>query len=266
VIVCLSGHQARAWEFSAVGYLNGLRCGARRAERIEECDSGGRKVVARARVARGSRAERTGHGDGVVELRHVQARRPRGGAAGGLRELSMSAPPLTVAVFAHDEERRIAACLDSILAAEPGRRCDVYVLANGCADRTEEIAGGVPAAASRNTPDLDRSRRQMQRVERLGARDGAVALPGTGVLFFMDGDARVVPGSLTAMERALRRQPSAHAASAGRPRGATRTVPVGTSSANMGCRGTCTRCAAVSSSACMPGRCVCRSTWKATMR
>ena len=41
-----------------------------------------------------------------------------------------------VMVLAYNEERHIAACLDSIFASDPGRRFEVYVMANGCTDRT----------------------------------------------------------------------------------------------------------------------------------
>ena len=44
-----------------------------------------------------------------------------------------------VMVLAHNEERRIEACLDSIFSADPGAPFKVYVMANGCTDRTEEI-------------------------------------------------------------------------------------------------------------------------------
>jgi len=42
-------------------------------------------------------------------------------------------------VLAYNEERHIEACLDSIFTAEPDRRFEVFVMANGCTDRTEEI-------------------------------------------------------------------------------------------------------------------------------
>ena len=42
-------------------------------------------------------------------------------------------------VLAHNEERHIGACLDSIFAADPALDFDVYVMANGCTDRTEAI-------------------------------------------------------------------------------------------------------------------------------
>jgi Glycosyl transferase family 2 len=44
-----------------------------------------------------------------------------------------------VMVLAHNEEKHIAACLDSLFNGEPDRRLEVYVMANGCTDRTETI-------------------------------------------------------------------------------------------------------------------------------
>jgi glycosyltransferase involved in cell wall biosynthesis len=117
-------------------------------------------------------------------------------------------------VLAHNEERHIAACLDSIFDAEPGREFDVFVMANGCSDRTEEI---VLAYGKR------RPRVQLVSIA-LGDKCNAwnvfihetvpSSVPGREVYFFMDGDARAGPGSFGAMARALATEPRAHAASA----------------------------------------------------
>ena len=39
-----------------------------------------------------------------------------------------------VMVLAHNEERQIDACLDSILAADPACNLEVLAMANGCSD------------------------------------------------------------------------------------------------------------------------------------
>src|SRR5437867_12993365 len=44
-----------------------------------------------------------------------------------------------VMVLAHNEEGHIGACLDSIFAANPEAMFEVFVMANGCTDRTEQI-------------------------------------------------------------------------------------------------------------------------------
>ena len=44
----------------------------------------------------------------------------------------------------------------------------------------------------------------MQRLERVRSRNGSAHCPGSEVYFFIDGDASVVPGSFSAMMRALK--------------------------------------------------------------
>ena len=52
-------------------------------------------------------------------------------------------PPPSVAIFAHNEERRIARCLESLTwAARDPSSIQVKVLINGSTDRTEEIVSG----------------------------------------------------------------------------------------------------------------------------
>jgi len=50
-------------------------------------------------------------------------------------------------VLAHNEEKKIAECLDSIYAANPGHRFEIFVMANGCTDRTEDIVANMPRSA-----------------------------------------------------------------------------------------------------------------------
>ena len=108
-----------------------------------------------------------------------------------------------VMVLAHNEERHIAACLDSIFRSDPALRFEVFVMANGCTDRTEEI---VREYAARN-PDVhlvsivlgDKCNAWNVFVhETLPSR-----CPGRPVYFFVDGDARFLPGSFSAMAGAL---------------------------------------------------------------
>jgi glycosyltransferase involved in cell wall biosynthesis len=117
-------------------------------------------------------------------------------------------------VLAHNEERRIAACLDSVFAGEPERRLEVFVMANGCSDRTEDIVR-----------EYARRRGEVRLVSlALGDKCNAwnhfihevvaAEAPGRQAYFFMDGDARIVPGSLGHLAEALVREPAAHAASA----------------------------------------------------
>lgn len=119
-----------------------------------------------------------------------------------------------VMVLAYNEERHIVACLDSIFAADSDRKFEVFVMANGCTDRTEEIV-----------TQYGRQRPEVRLVSiRMGDKCNAwnvfihdtvpAHCPGREIYFFVDGDARVVPGSFTAMARALQQNPKAHAASA----------------------------------------------------
>lgn len=119
-----------------------------------------------------------------------------------------------VMVLAHNEEKHIVACLDSLFDGEPGAPLEIYVMANGCTDRTEQL---VKEYAER--------RPQVHLVSiALGDKCNAWNVfihdtvpqhcPGQPVYFFMDGDARSTPGSLRAMAAALAAEPHAHAASA----------------------------------------------------
>jgi glycosyltransferase involved in cell wall biosynthesis len=119
-----------------------------------------------------------------------------------------------VMVLAHNEDRHIANCLDSIFKADPGCRFEVFVMANGCTDRTEEVVC-----------EYGRSRPEVHLVSiALGDKCNAwnvfihetvpACCPGRDIYFFMDGDATAAPGSFSAMARALKDHPRAHAASA----------------------------------------------------
>ena len=122
--------------------------------------------------------------------------------------------PIPVMVLAHNEERHIRACLDSIFAADSGCSFEVYVMANGCTDATEQIV----RAYAVNRPEV--------RLVSIALGDKCNAwnvfihetvpahCPDREVYFFMDGDARAVPGSFSAMARALAEDDYAHAASA----------------------------------------------------
>jgi glycosyltransferase involved in cell wall biosynthesis len=117
-------------------------------------------------------------------------------------------------VLAHNEERCIEACLDSIFAAEPGRRFEIFVMANGCADRTEDIV----RSYSRTRPEV-----HLVSI-RLGDKCNAwnvfihetapARCAGRDIYFFMDGDARAVAGSLSVLARALDEDAHPHAAAA----------------------------------------------------
>ncbi len=119
-----------------------------------------------------------------------------------------------VMVLAHNEERHIAGCLDSIFTADPDREFEVYVMANGCTDRTEAIVR-----------DYGRKRPQVHLVSiALGDKCNAWnvfmhdivanACPGRNIYFFMDGDATAAPNAFKALARGLDNTPYANAAAA----------------------------------------------------
>lgn len=130
--------------------------------------------------------------------------------AGPVRE-SM---PWPVMVLAHNEERHIEACLDSIFAADPGRSFEVFVMANGCTDRTEAIV----ARYGERRADVHLVSIVMP--DKCNAWNVFIhevvpqRCPAREAYFFMDGDARAEPGAFTAMWRTLDAHADAHAAAA----------------------------------------------------
>jgi len=117
-------------------------------------------------------------------------------------------------VLAHNEERHIASCLDSILSSDPGHRFQIFVMANGCTDRTEAIV----REYSSNHPGV--SLVSIALGDKCNAWNVFIHetvpqhVAEREVYFFMDGDARAVRGSFSAMAQALAGAPRAHAASA----------------------------------------------------
>ena len=114
-----------------------------------------------------------------------------------------------VTVLAHNEERRIGACLNSLLA-ETGD-FPIHVVVNGSSDSTAEIAGSFGARVIIHNYAQGGKARSWNRyvLDELQAYSGAH--------IFADGDAEIVPGSLAALVKALADNPAANA-SAGQPR------------------------------------------------
>jgi glycosyltransferase involved in cell wall biosynthesis len=119
-----------------------------------------------------------------------------------------------VMVLAHNESDHIVACLDSVYAAEAGRQFAIFVLANGCTDKTEEIVQGY---ASRH-PGVHLVSIEM--ADKCNAWNVYIhdVLPAlvleSDVYFFMDGDCRACPGAFSEMVRTLHENPTALAAGA----------------------------------------------------
>lgn len=116
----------------------------------------------------------------------------------------------SIGVFAHNEERGIVACLDSVYAGGLGLDIDVHVLANGCTDRTAEIVATYAAS---------HAGLHLQKIA-LGDKTNAwnryihEFSSVADVHFFVDGDVQVRPGSFAVLAEALENDPAANASTA----------------------------------------------------
>ncbi len=117
--------------------------------------------------------------------------------------------PHCVTVLAHNEERRIGACLNSLPLGDPG--VAIHVVVNGSTDRTAEIARGIAASAANvmvhDWPEGGKARSWNRLL--FDELDGFHE-----VHVFVDGDAEILPGSIEALARALQADGRANAASA----------------------------------------------------
>jgi glycosyltransferase involved in cell wall biosynthesis len=98
--------------------------------------------------------------------------------------------PVIVAVLAHNEEQRIAACLETLPLGEAGFA--VHVIVNGTTDRTADIVRGFAGATLHDWKQGGKSRSWNRFI--LDTPD----IVGRHYVF-VDGDARVVPGSIAAL-------------------------------------------------------------------
>ena len=115
-----------------------------------------------------------------------------------------------VAVFAHNEARRIVACLDSLVGQSTLRPLRIFVLANGCTDDTEDVvncyAGMHPQV-------------ELVKID-LGDKANAWNVfihdvcPKSDVAFFVDGDVEICAGALDALADTIGEHPEANAAAA----------------------------------------------------
>ncbi|ETI63630.1 family 2 glycosyl transferase [Sphingobium sp. C100] len=118
---------------------------------------------------------------------------------------------VAVAIFAHQEERRIGVCLASLSLDRPDTL--FHVLINGTTDATAErarvAAGGRANVIVHDIAQGGKSRTWNHFVHDLLTGEDEVVI-------FMDGDAEIEPGSLDALVVALGAHPNANAA-AGMP-------------------------------------------------
>ena len=111
-----------------------------------------------------------------------------------------------VAIFAHREERRIAACLRSLPLCRPDT--EFHLLVNGSNDRTaaigQEVARLHPALTVHDWQPGGKARTWNRFVHEVGPERA-------GCWIFMDGDAEITTGSIDALQAAVA-QPGVNAA------------------------------------------------------
>jgi glycosyltransferase involved in cell wall biosynthesis len=115
-------------------------------------------------------------------------------------------PTTCIVVLAHNEERRITACLASLPLGEPG--VTVHVVVNGSSDRTAQYARcfAPPGVQVHEYSEAGKARSW----NRFVLDEAAPA----DTYVFVDGDAQVVPGSVAVLVETLAANPAANAASA----------------------------------------------------
>jgi len=163
---------------------------------------------------------------------------PRRGAGYTVARLSGdsgSTPTLSIAVFAHNEARRIRSALESVVAGAAGTPISVVVLANGCSDRTaDEVRACADRIADLTLVEIamaDKANPWNVYVHDFWSDEeiGTIATH-----FFMDGDVRVEPEALSLLASAFLAAPTVDAAGAmpisGRDRDAWRQRMVRNSS------------------------------------
>lgn len=123
-------------------------------------------------------------------------------------------PAILVTVLAHNEERRIAACIESLPF---DGEVAVAVVVNGSSDRTAEI---VRSYAHRGIRLVEYAQGGKSRSWNRFVLDEA---PEAEAYVFVDGDAVVLPGSVHALARRLAERPGINAA-AGMPRNGRRAA------------------------------------------
>ena len=110
----------------------------------------------------------------------------------------MAAPVISIAVFAYNEEQRIAACLDAIGALAAEASLVVHVLINGCSDGTEGVVRGYSARGFELRPVM------IERGDKANAWNHythEVAPAEAAIHVFTDGDMVIGKGSMAGFLR-----------------------------------------------------------------
>lgn len=130
------------------------------------------------------------------------------------------ASEIAIAVFAHNEERHIAACLSQVAQGAAGLNAQVTVLANGCRDATAEEARRFAERCRRRNPEVDISVVEIALGDKANAWNSYVYehAPRARLHVFVDGDTLPAAESFAALRDALDSDRHAQAA-AGLPVG-----------------------------------------------
>jgi glycosyltransferase involved in cell wall biosynthesis len=148
----------------------------------------------------------------MIDMAEPQIARASPTEPGGSVAKTLRAWP--VMVLAHNEERHIVRCLDSLFENATEESLEVFVMANGCTDRTEHVTlQYAERRAGVHLVHIDLG--DKCNAWNVFIHETVPALcPARAVYFFMDGDARATPGSLAVMAQALKCNSYAHAATA----------------------------------------------------
>lgn len=118
-------------------------------------------------------------------------------------------PRATVAIFANNEERRIARCIESLPLSSDA--FEFHILVNGSTDRTADIArlltAHLPHVHVHDLPHGGKARAWNHFVD-------SIFVDTTPACLFVDGDAEIMPGALEAMTAALAANPEANGVNA----------------------------------------------------
>ncbi len=117
----------------------------------------------------------------------------------------MSREPVSVCVFAYNEEREIASALDAIGACAGEAALTVHVLINGCTDGTEAVVRAYAPRGFTLVPVV------IQRGDKANAWNTYVhdIAPEAAFHVFTDGDMRMLPGSIAGFAEAFAAHPEA---------------------------------------------------------
>lgn len=112
-----------------------------------------------------------------------------------------------MAVFAHNEERDIVACLTSLISGHDGAPPPIHVLVNGCTDSTTEVVRSFAHAH----PTLEIH--EIELGDKANAWNVYIHTIADAALdhVFIDGDVRAGAQALPALKRALEANPRCHA-------------------------------------------------------